>query len=182
MHGNQNRGGGGGGGGGRNYAPRSQGRIFFNSNPSNPKAPQWSGDLKLTDEMIQHLVSLRQQGQEAKMELSIWESGTTRNGNAMMDIVAQKEYVGRGQGRQQQGQGQQQRGQQQQPQYQNQGQQQNYQQNQNQQQDFNRPLDNQNQGQQQDQGDPNWGNKLNDEIPDFGGGDQIPSGQSPWDR
>ncbi|MFO0449498.1 MAG: hypothetical protein ACK52I_12705 [Pseudomonadota bacterium] len=72
-----------------NYPPG--GVLFHQDKKTNPKAPDYTGNLEISRDTLNHLVAMAKKEQPLKMQLSGWKK-PTKNGGTFLSLVAAKPY------------------------------------------------------------------------------------------
>ena len=72
-----------------NYPPG--GVLFHQDKKTNPKAPDYTGNLEISRDTLNHLVDMAKKEQPLKMQLSGWKK-PTKNGGTFLSLVAAKPY------------------------------------------------------------------------------------------
>tara|TARA_R110000765_G_scaffold142104_1_gene243235 strand:- start:624 stop:920 length:297 start_codon:yes stop_codon:yes gene_type:complete len=59
--------------------------VLFNNSTSNPKAPNFKGNIVVTKEQVASLIDLLKKGEEAKLQISGWNK-TSQNGKDYISL------------------------------------------------------------------------------------------------
>lgn len=68
---------------------KSKGALFVNDRRDTEKHPHWTGNLDLTKEQINELISLGKAGEPIKLRLAAWKSKAQNSGMEYISISAE---------------------------------------------------------------------------------------------
>jgi hypothetical protein len=72
-----------------NYPPG--GVLFHQDKKRSPKAPDYTGNLEISRETLNHLIAMAKKDEPLKMQLSGWRK-RSKNGGTFLSLVAAKPY------------------------------------------------------------------------------------------